>query len=130
MPAKALDAYRETEKNTLDGRDLEAMVLSKAAGYLLEVRNNWDQPGRRELLDEALRYNQRLWTLFQVELADENNPLPVDVKRNLLSLSMYIDKRTFECMAMPDPEKLDILISIDQNIAAGLRGTQAAAMAA
>lgn len=125
MPVNPLDAYRDTERNTLDGRALEAMVLSKAAATLLEARNHWEQPDFKARLDEALRYNQRLWTLFQVELANVDNPLPTEVRRNLLSLSLFVDKRTFDLMVSPAPEKLDILISINQNIAAGLRGTPA-----
>jgi len=126
MSVNPLDAYRDTERNTLDGRALEAMVLAKASAALLAVRNQWEQPDLKERLDEALRYNQRLWTMFQVELANENNPLPDELRRNLLSLSLFVDKHTFGLMASPAPEKLDILISINQNIASGLsRSTSA-----
>jgi len=52
----------------------------------------------------------------------EDNPLPEEVKHNLLSLSLFIDRRTFEALAYPAPEKLDILININLNVAAGLRG--------
>ena len=43
------------------------------------------------------------------------------LKENVLSLSAFIDKRIFEVMAFPSPEKLNIIININQNIAAGLR---------
>lgn len=121
MPVNPLDAYQQVERESLSGRDLEASVLTRAAMRLQAVRNNWDDPKRDELLDEALRYNQKLWTYLQTEVADPNNPLPAEVKANLLALSVFIDKRTFHLMAAPAPEKLDILISINQNIAAGLR---------
>jgi flagellar protein FlaF len=121
MPSNPLEAYQNVERATLSGRNLEAMVLSKAAGMLQNVRNHWDAPDHEALLDDALRYNQRLWTFFQVELSMEGNPLPKEVRENLLSLSVFVDKRTFEVMANPAAEKLDILISINQNIAAGLR---------
>jgi flagellar protein FlaF len=39
----------------------------------------------------------------------------------LLRLVAFIDKRTLETIAYPSPEKLTILININQNIAAGLR---------
>lgn len=122
MPANALDAYQSVEKTTLSGRELEAAVLMRAAQMLAEVQSQWDAPDRDERLDQALRYNQRLWTLFQVELTAPDHPMPVEIKRNLLSLSAFIDKRTFEVMAFPEPRKLDVLISINKNIAAGLRG--------
>jgi len=122
MAGHPLDAYKTVESNTLTGRELEAMVLSKAAMVLQDVRNHWEEADLTVRLDEALRYNQRLWTFFQVELGSTENPLPSEIRQNLLSLSKYIDKRTFEVMASPVREKLDILISINNNIAAGLRG--------
>ncbi|TCJ17955.1 flagellar biosynthesis regulatory protein FlaF [Parasulfuritortus cantonensis] len=125
MPANPLDAYQEVEKATLTGRELEASVLMRAAMRLAELRNNWDAPGRESELDDALRYNQRIWTVFQAELLDEENPLPEEIKRNLISLSAFVDRRTFDVMAFPDADKLDILISINKNIAAGLRGEAA-----
>ena len=54
-------------------------------------------------------------------MANAENPIPAEIKRNLLSLSAFIDKRTFEAISYPDPAKLDILIAINRNIAAGLQ---------
>ena len=127
MPGNPLDAYKQVERNTLEGRSLEAMVLNKVAMLLQDVRNNWDAPDRLERLDHALRHNQKLWTFFQIELSSNDSPLPKEVKDNLISLSIYVDKRTFEVMAQPAPEKLDILISINRNIASGLMGQAASA---
>jgi flagellar protein FlaF len=33
-----------------------------------------------------------------------------------------VDRRSFEVLAYPAPEKLDVLININLNVAAGLRG--------
>lgn len=122
MPVSPVDAYQAVEKATLTGRELEASVLIRAAALLSDVRQNWDGADREQRLDDALRHNQRVWTLLQSELLEEGNPLPLEIKRNLLALSVFIDKRTFELMAYPEVAKLDILISINQNIASGLRG--------
>ncbi|MBI5331295.1 MAG: flagellar biosynthesis regulator FlaF [Betaproteobacteria bacterium] len=123
MPRNALSAYQDIEKATLSGRELEASVLMRAALALAAVKENWDVTNRDEQLDTALRNNQRIWTLFQSELVEPGNPLPVEIRRNILSLSIFVDRRTFEIMAKPAPEKLDILIAINRNIAAGLRGS-------
>jgi len=37
---------------------------------------------------------------------------------------IFVDRRIFEVMAYPSSEKLDILININRNLAAGLRGEQ------
>ena len=122
MLATQLDAYRTTQKTTITGRELEASVLTQAALRLTACQTNWDAIDRDARLEEALTHNQRIWTIFQSELAKDDNPLPRQTKEDLLSLSLFIDKRTFDIMAYPDPAKLTMLININLNIAAGLRG--------
>lgn len=122
MPANPLDAYRSVEKATLSQRDLEATVLTKAALQLQLLKDNWTRENHDARLEDALSYNQRVWSFFQAELSVEENPLPEEIRRNLLALSFFVDRRSFDMLAYPAPEKLDILISINNNVAAGLRG--------
>lgn len=117
----ALNAYKSVEKATVSGRETEARVLTEAALKLRECQKRWENIDRNEMLDEALKYNQRIWTIFQTELSKEDNVLPDHIKLDLLRLSGFIDKRIFEVMAFPAPEKLNIIIKINENIAAGLR---------
>ena len=120
--AQQLAAYRTVQKITSSGRELEAVVLSRAAQKLAEVKNNWDAPDLDGRLDEALRYNQQIWSIFQGELLKENNPLPRQLRADILSLSAFIDRRIIEVMSYPESKKLDVIININLNIAAGLRG--------
>ncbi len=113
-------AYESGARSTGSSRELEAGALFKAARQFEACLQDWSATDRPARLDEALRYNQRLWTVFQGELAQPSNPLPVELKVNLLRLSAFIDKRTFEIMADPSPDKLQALIDINRNIAAGL----------
>jgi flagellar biosynthesis activator protein FlaF len=117
----ALKAYESVNKSTMGGRDVEAAVLTKAALKLKECQTHWDAADRFSKLDSALKFNQRIWTIFQAELSKQENPLPHTLKIDLLRLSAFIDKRIFEIMAYPAPEKLTILINVNNNIAAGLR---------
>lgn len=123
MLATHLDAYRKVQKTSISGRELEASVLTQAAFKLTACQNNWDTSEHDVILEEALTHNQRIWTILQSELAKDDNPLPQQIKDDLLSLSLFVDKRTFDIMAFPDPAKLSILININLNIAAGLRGS-------
>jgi flagellar protein FlaF len=107
----------------MSGRETEARVLTQAALKLIECQKNWNFPERNSNLDRALKYNQRVWSIFQVEVSKADNPLPQDIKRNIFMLSRFIDRRIFDTMAFPAPEKLNIIIKINQNIAAGLRGS-------
>ena len=119
---KSLETYKTVHKATASGRELEASVLSQAAAKLRRCQDNWDSEDREAMLDEALKYNQKIWSIFQSELAKEDNPLPKNLKVDLLALSAFMDRRGFEVMARPAPEKLNIMININMNIAAGLRG--------
>ena len=122
MANNPIGAYESVEKATLEGRGLEAHVLSLSASMLADLRDHWDVPDRDARLDEVLRHNQKVWSFFQVEISQPDNPMPPEIKSNILALSVFIDKRTFEVMAYPEKEKLDILIAINRNLAAGLRG--------
>jgi len=117
----SLNSYQKVEQATISGRETEARVLTKAAVLLKYCQDNWQAADRREKLHEALSYNQRIWSWIQGELLDDNNPLPKSIKENILSLSVLIDKRIFNIMAYPAPEKLKIIIDINLNLAAGLR---------
>ena len=121
MYRNSLNAYQMVENSTISGRETEARVLTKAALKLKYCRDNWEAANRREKMDEALTYTQRVWNLLQGDLLDKNNPLPQKLKENVLSLSAFIDKRIFRVMADPTPEKLNIIIDIHLNLAAGLR---------
>jgi len=68
---------------------------------------------------EAIKFNQKVWSFFQAELSDPENPLPKQLREDILNLSIFIDKRLFDVMAFPDPNKLNIVIDINFNIAAG-----------
>jgi flagellar biosynthesis activator protein FlaF len=130
MFTSARRTYESGTKAAPSSRELEAAALFKAARQIEACRHDWDAPGRPQALDDALRFNQRLWTFFQAELADPANPLPVGLRRNLLQLSAFIDKRTFEMMAAPTRDGLQALIEIDRNIATGLSAHSEAAPSA
>lgn len=121
MSQGALNAYADMHKENLSGRELEASVLTKAGLMLKQVQDNWDDPDRDKSLMEAIKYNQKVWSFFQAELSDPENPLPRNLKQDILNLSLFIDKRLFEVMAFPDPQKLNIVVDINFNVAAGLR---------
>lgn len=125
MHATQLQAYKNIQKTSMSVREIESSALTKAALMLRSCQDNWHSPDRESKLDEALRHNQLLWTIFQTELAKPDNPLPQTLRENLLRLSAFVDKRIFDVMAYPSPEKLSIIIEINLNIAAGLRGSPA-----
>ena len=122
MTTMQMQAYKEVQKSTvMSGREIEVAALTTTAQKLIDCQKHWQEEGHFQKLDEALRLNQRLWTIFQAEMLRADNPLPEDIKNNILSLSLFIDRQILDILTEPVPEKLDNLINININIAAGLR---------
>ncbi len=120
-------AYKSTQKLGANARQTESRALLEAARRLSEV------PVDGEKHDEyraSLRLNWRLWTIIQSDIASDENPLPSEIKANIMSLSIFIDKHTVGALAEPDTRKLGVLIDINRNIASGLMTNQDAGQAA
>jgi flagellar biosynthesis activator protein FlaF len=113
-------AYARTAQQTLQGRDLEAHVLVKSAARLQGIRDNFEL--RQGELDEALLANRKIWTIFVTSMSDEDCQLPSQLRANIINLGMFIFNRTIQLAVDPKPQQLDVLIDINRNIAAGLRG--------
>lgn len=92
----------------------------KAAAKFQIILDDWDN--EKETLSDALRYNRRLWTIFTTGVMRDDHPLPKPVKQNIANLGLFIFQRTIDIELDAAPEKLKPLISINCEIAAGLRG--------
>ncbi len=114
----ALNAYDKSNKGGLsDPREVEARALMKSAQNMQAIKDTWPE-GEKDL-DEALTKNRQLWSIF-VAAMEENTNIPTDVRTNIANLGIYTFKRTLDILAEPNPSKLDILINLNRNIAAGL----------
>jgi flagellar protein FlaF len=129
MYANPLNAYQTTAKKAMSGRELEAHALTSAAMKLKAFQTSWDPESESGYPDlaRAVQHNQKLWSIFQAELSSEENPLPAALREQLLSISLFVDKQSFDVLAYPSREKIKSLVDINLAIAAGLRGTPAAA---
>ncbi len=116
----AYAAAAKSAQSTVSPRELEASLLIKAATRLQSVGDEWEM--RKGELDEALAYNRKLWTLLVSAVIAEDNPLPVGIKQNILALANFIFNRTFQISADPQAQHLTVLVGINRDVAAGLRG--------
>jgi flagellar protein FlaF len=121
MQNQAAKAYQQVGRQTTSPRELEANLLSKSASNLQRLRDDWDTQTRNDL-SSALLFNRRLWTVFVSSATREDSTLPVDLRQNIANLGIFIMKQTVALQASPVPQKLDVLININRQLAAGLRG--------
>lgn len=122
--SKAHEAYASASRIApKDPREFEASILTRAAGQLQRIRDNWANETSNTLY-EALLYNRRIWTVFAASAAENEHPLPREIKQNIANLAVFIFKRTseIESATEPQPQLLDTLIMINREIAAGLYG--------
>jgi len=116
----AAQAYARTSQTTAAPREIEAQALLRAARQLQEVQANWQGPDRT--LHKALLFNRRLWSIFLSAAEDNKNPNSIEIRQNIANIGVFVMKHTIEIQMDPDPSKLQSLIDINCNIAAGLSG--------
>ena len=116
----AVIGYQQTQ-NTVDSNrevvtaEADAIVLRQAAERLQKAQ----QLPNEDYFEETLLYNQLIWTVIQSEMTAEN-PLSEEIKANLVSLSIFVDKQTAKAIGTREPKLLDTLIDINRNISLGL----------
>jgi flagellar protein FlaF len=116
----AAKAYGKIAKETANPRDLESSLLLKAAAQLQAIRDDWNRASSE--LDNALLYNRKLWTIFMTSVTEDGHPLPAQVRQNIANLGIFVLKQTLDVQTNPSPDRLKALISINRELAAGLRG--------
>jgi flagellar protein FlaF len=117
----AAQAYGKVAKEIASPREREAHLLLKAASRLQAIQDAWEQ--KRFDLDEALLFNRKLWLVFVSSITDPAHPMPIEIRQNVASLSVFVMKQTLAIMTKPQPEQLSPLININRELAAGLRGS-------
>ena len=113
-------AARTYEQSRLKGgnpRETEGRALLEAARRMSVAQSD---PEDKKAISDAARLNWRLWTILQAEVCAPECALPTDLRTNMLNLCNFIDKHMVDVLANPSPNKLDVLIDINRQIAAGL----------
>jgi len=71
---------------------------------------------------KAVADNRQLWLTLQIDLASEENKLPLELKAQLISIAIWVDK--YSVSAMKREASLEPLITVNKQIMEGLRGSQ------
>lgn len=118
-----IQAYAKTQSLALSQRELEARALLKAASKLQALKENWEPS--IAAMDDPLSHNRKVWAIFLAAATDPECPLPIEMRQNIAGLGRFVINQCMRILFEPDPSKLDLLIEINQQIAAGLRGNAA-----
>ena len=118
QPSNSSQAYQTSQKLGSAPRQTEARALLEAARMMDAAVESDDADAYRA----ALRLNWRLWTIIQADVTAPECELPTEIRENIISLSVFIDKHTVGALAERSGDKLRVLIDINRNIASGLMG--------
>ncbi|KKB09917.1 flagellar biosynthesis regulator FlaF [Devosia chinhatensis] len=120
MYQQGANAYLQTTKVVESPRERESALLMRAAASLQKVKDEW--PNSFDDLEQALAFNRKLWSIFMVAVTKEDNPLPQEIRQNIANLGLFVMNQTREMMMEPRAQKLEVLVRLNRQIAAGLRG--------
>jgi flagellar biosynthesis activator protein FlaF len=109
MNQAAAQAY-ETAATHRSQRAQEADVFHRATGALKMARDSGPIPRVRAIAD-----NRRLWMTVADLMRDPLNSLPEDMRAAIVSVGLAVQREMDQ-----DTPDFDFLISINENIAAGL----------
>ena len=115
MSSNGYATYKTAQTKSDDPRDIEYRLLAQVTGALMDAKRT-DQVKPKI---EAVLWNSRVWSALRVDLYDEKNQLPQQLRASLISLSLWIEKETFSLLE--GEGDIDALIDINRNIMAGLK---------
>ncbi|MEQ8599519.1 MAG: flagellar biosynthesis regulator FlaF [Devosia sp.] len=123
MHQHGAQAYQQTAKVVENPRQRESALLMKAAAGLQKVKDEWDI-STTEDLRSALTFNRKLWTIFMSAVTQDDSPLPPEIRQNIANLGMFVMNQTREILYedVPVTDHLTVLVQLNRQIAAGLRG--------
>ncbi len=101
--------------------------LVHAAALLMAANQRWYTPGRDKLLGEALEASREIWKDIQQALSDDSSGVPIEIRNNLLIVSVYAESKLEELTQSPDQDKLASLIELTRSLAMSLREWRSAA---
>jgi flagellar protein FlaF len=109
------DKYQTTQSLIGSSRQVEYRLFADVTKALMEVLA---EPIRDKSFYEAIDRNRRLWLVLQMDLSSAENKLPDDVKAQLISLSIWVDR---ECrQILRDDGDVQALINVNRSIMEGL----------
>src|ERR1700737_2703396 len=116
--SNAAQAYARTAQNIASPRDIEAQALLKAARQLQDAATRWDESDSE--LKAALLFNRKLWSIFVSDAIIDSNPEAVSPRQSIANIGIFVLTQCAALQIKPEVDKLQALIDINRNIAAGL----------
>lgn len=119
----SLQAYQQASARSESPRDLEYRLFGQVTRALMDAAAA-DVHDFKTRID-ALDWNRRLWSTLATDCSDPGNSLPVPLRAQIISLSLWVSRHTSAVMRRE--EDIQPLIDINRIMMQGLSGGQSAA---
>jgi flagellar biosynthesis activator protein FlaF len=119
----SLQAYQQVSARAESPRELEYRLFGQVTRALIEAADA--DPLDFKTRMDALDWNRRLWSTLATDCASADNGLPVPVRAQIISLSLWVNKHTSAVMRRT--EEFGPLIDLNRIMMQGLAPQSAAA---
>jgi flagellar protein FlaF len=119
----SLQAYQKAAAQAEQPRDCEYRLFGQVTRALMTAAQA-DQLDIQTRMD-ALDWNRRVWSALAADCSAPSNTLPVEVRAQIISLSLWVNRHTSAVMRRE--EEIDPLIDVNRIIMQGLSGRAEAA---
>jgi len=115
----AVNNYEDSSQSTADSRGVEYQIFARITRQL--ANTNVDAADYHPKLSEALHKNLQLWTILAVDVANDNNELPAQLRSSIFYLAEFTRHHTAKIQAGEANPK--VLVDINTMVMRGLRQT-------
>ena len=116
----ARNAYANSKQQTSSPRAIEQQVLSRITGALIAADR--DKQDDRAGFMRAVSKNLEFWSVIATCVADASNALPPPLRAQIFYLFEFTRAHTARLFDGDPAATTDILVEINRNIIAGLKG--------
>lgn len=110
----AANPYARAIATTETDREREYRLLARANRLLAEAEERGDIAS----LYRAVLFNRQIWNTFLIDLTDERNALPRELKGALISIGIWVER--FSDPVCEGKENVQDLIDVNRTIMEGL----------
>ncbi|SEL26538.1 flagellar protein FlaF [Roseovarius nanhaiticus] len=114
---RAQNAYGLSNRSIRTARDTEYEAVARATQNLKSAADT--NPLDMAKLARAVSDNRELWTLFAVQVADTDNPLPAQLRASIFYLAEFTNAHSSKVLSRE--ASVDALIEINTAVMRGLR---------
>jgi flagellar biosynthesis activator protein FlaF len=117
----SINSYKSVVSATEDPRQTEYRLFALVTKSMMDAK---ERGGRGKKFIEAVDWNRRMWLTLQMDLASDQNGLTDELRAQLISVAIWVDKHSSAALRGDVP--IDPLITVNRTIMEGLAPRAAA----